>query len=133
MACSNVCESKNAKIEKRRKSLNYLIIIYYFMAEEVFFIPSSKYAKAKALLEQNPYEEQSFSRVGYKIREAKSIGLNADGYFLYIKASDDFIKFARDKLKEVLGSIDKDMLEKAKQEIEKEEQDAISGFGSLFG
>jgi GH15 family glucan-1,4-alpha-glucosidase len=100
--------------------------------EVVFFIPFDKYSKAKQILEENPYDEQSFSRVGYKIREASSIGIDEKGYFLYIKANEEFIKKAKEKLKDCIGQCKDESIKKAKEEIEKEEENAIAGFGSIF-
>lgn len=72
------------------------------MIESVFAIPSSEYEKLKKVLEANPYEQDSFARVGYTVREAKSLGLDRDGYVLYFKAEEELSKKLVARLKETL-------------------------------
>jgi GR25 family glycosyltransferase involved in LPS biosynthesis len=100
--------------------------------EEIFYVPEERYLKMKEILEENPYDEKSFARIGYKIREAKSLGIEKNGYFLYIKADKDFLEMAKEKLKDVTEDCEEEILKMAKKAIEEEENNAISGFGLIF-
>ena len=100
--------------------------------EEIFYISQHNYSRLKEILEENPYDEKSFARVGYKIREARSLGIEEDGFFLYIKADEEFLKNAKKKLSDVINNCEEEILKKAKKAFEEEENNAIIGFGLMF-
>jgi hypothetical protein len=99
----------------------------------VYEFPAKDKAKLAALLESDPYGEKSFSRNGYKIKEGASVGLEAEKCYLYVKCTDEFALFAREKLKGNADECKPDAASKVAQAIEDEESSAEQGFGSIFG
>ena len=99
----------------------------------VFVISLPDKAKLTALLEADPYGEKSFSRNGYKMKEGKQVGLDADKLYLYMKCSDEFVSFAKEKLKEIAAEAKAEDAAKVSKAIEEEESTAEVGFGSIFG
>lgn len=85
------------------------------------------------ILEADPYGDDSFARIGYKIKEGSVIEEDKNLTYLYLSASQDFIKKADELLKEVAEPASKEVEEKISKKIEKEEKEAESGFGSIFG
>ncbi len=88
-----------------------------------------------ALLANDPYAGDSFARLGYVLKESNAIGLKGGFLVLFFSTSDE--KRGK-KLVELLKTIstcteiqgsDK---EKALKIIESEEDNAASGFGSIF-
>ncbi len=85
------------------------------------------------ILEADPYAEDSFARVGYTLKDGAVLDEEKGKTYLYISASEDFIKKADERLKDVAGPVPKDMEERIGKKIKDEESEAESGFGSLFG
>ncbi len=90
----------------------------------------------ETLLAKDPYADDSFARLGYVLKESKVVGLKGGFLILYFKT--DKVELA-DKLIEQLKTIpsfteisqtDK---ETCLKNIEAEEENAASGFGSIFG
>ncbi len=89
---------------------------------------SEKKGELKKILESDPYAEDSFARVGYKLKE----NVFGEGkIYLYIKASEEFIKKAEERLKGVAERIEGEKAEKVIKIIEEEESNVASGI-SLF-
>jgi len=101
--------------------------------KRVYEFEPNKKAELTKLLETDPYAEESFARVGYKLKEGGVLGEDKSKNYLYMSASDDFIKKADEKLKSfvtiVKGEVEKRILDK----IAAEEESAEAGLGSLFG
>ena len=82
--------------------------------------------------------DEFFKRLGVLDREAKLMGTNkTSGYYLYVKAdSPDKFKIAEDKITESKIPVTKLSSEEEKAVIEaikREEEDAASGMGAIFG
>lgn len=101
--------------------------------KKVFGIPVEKKADLIALLEADPYAEHSFARMGYKMKEAAQVGGDPKLLYLYISAEEKAIHLAGEKLKPLVVSVPAEMEKKVIAEIEKEEDNAVSGFGGMFG
>lgn len=85
------------------------------------------------VLEADPYAEDSFGRIGYKLKEGAAISEEKSKMYVYISADEAFLKKAEEKLK---GIVDRSKPEAEKRVvaiIEKEEESATSGFGDIFG
>ena len=93
----------------------------------------SKQKDLKAILEADPYAEGSFARAGYKLRDGASLNEDKEKAYLYISASDDFIKKADNALKDVAKPVKGDAEKRIIDKIVAEEENAESGFGSMFG
>ncbi|MCL5679987.1 MAG: hypothetical protein M1465_01415 [Candidatus Marsarchaeota archaeon] len=77
-----------------------------------------------------------FARQEYSLREGASLGLNSEKCYLYLKANDEFLKNAEDRLKDEYKSFalaDAEASQKVIAAIHDEEERANAGFGSIFG
>lgn len=101
--------------------------------DRVYEIPNEKKAEAKKILETDPYAEDSFARVGYKMRDGASLEEEKDKTYIYISASDDFIKKADEKLKDVAKPLEGEKAKRIVEKIQKEEESVGSGIAKFFG
>ncbi|MEM4348076.1 MAG: hypothetical protein QXN37_00710 [Candidatus Anstonellaceae archaeon] len=99
----------------------------------VFECPIKDKEKLKAILEQEPYAVLSFSRNGYKLKDGAAVGQDPEKCYLFIKATEEFAKFAREKLKEIAIESSQGVAAAVSRIIEEEENSAEIGFGSIFG
>ena len=99
----------------------------------VFEIPIEKKPALKALLEADPYAEKSFSRNGYKLRDGPSVGQDAGKAYVHLRCTDEFAKFAREKLAGLAAECRHDVAKGVAQRLQDEESNAEVGFGSIFG
>lgn len=103
------------------------------MEARIYECELQQVGKLKKLLESEPYGERSFAKQGYKLKEGRVIGEESK-YYLYIKADEDFFRFAEEKLKKVgVGRAQKAVEERIARKIEEEEGTAEQGFGAIFG
>ena len=93
----------------------------------------SKKAELTKILEADPYAEDSFARSGYKVKEGASLEEDKEKLFIYISASDDFLKKADEKLKDIAKPAADDVQKRIGERIQKEEEQAEAGFGAIFG
>ena len=82
--------------------------------------------------------DEFFKRLGVLDREAKLMGTKrTSGYYLYVKAdSPDKFKMAQDKIAEAKLPLTKLSGEEEKavvEAIKREEEEAASGMGAIFG
>jgi len=99
----------------------------------VYECESSKKKELMKVLEADPYNKDSFARVGYKVKEGASLGEDKDKLYVYLSASEDFVRKADEKLKEIATPASKEVEGRVGEKIRKEEEEAESGFGSIFG
>ena len=107
----------------------------------VFEVPSSSKAKLIALLEADPYGKPCFSRNGYKVKDGVQVSQDKEKTYVFLRASDEFAVFAREKLKGLVDATGKELAAESKPEvvaaiakaIEDEENNAELGFGAIFG
>ena len=101
---------------------------------DMFFeILSKDKPRLVALLEADPYGKTSFSRNGYKMKEGAQIGQDKEKGFLFIKCTDEFAKFAKEKLAGMATEAKAEAAAAVVKAIEAEESSAEVGFGSIFG
>ncbi|MGB9719848.1 MAG: hypothetical protein ACPL06_04635 [Candidatus Anstonellales archaeon] len=98
----------------------------------VFEISREKFKDAKKILEENPYAEDSFAKIGYILKEGKALAED-ENYYVYVDASDDFVKKAKEKLKDVAKPAEGKKAARIIKKVEDEQNSAVNGFGSLFG
>ncbi len=73
------------------------------------------------------------SRQSIALREASSLGIEKEGYFLFFKGDEKACERAKELLKELVTEVEKEILEKAKKAYEEESEKALQGFGGIFG
>ena len=101
--------------------------------EKVYECENSKRKDLTAILEKDPYDENSFSRKGYKLKEGKILGLDNEKIYLYIKADEKFFKTLNERLENIVKECDEETTNKIIEKIKEEEEQATSGFGDIFG
>lgn len=92
----------------------------------------NKKAEATKILEADPYADDSFARAGYKVKDGANLGEDKGKMYIYISASEDFVKKADGKLHGVATPTKSDVETRVVEKIRKEEEEAESGFGSIF-
>ena len=98
----------------------------------VYECENSKKSEVKKILEADPYAKDSFARVGYKIKDGASVGEDSKKTYIYISASEEFIKKADEKLKELATTCSDELAERIKKKIDEEENSVAAGV-SMFG
>lgn len=99
----------------------------------VYECEPGKKAELMKILEADPYSDESFARVGYKMKDGAVLEEDKGKTYIYLKASDDFIKKADEKLKDVAKPAPEDVEKRVAEKIQKEEEAAEGGLGSIFG
>lgn len=99
----------------------------------VYECDSAKKADVTKILEADPYAEESFARNGYKIKDGGVLGEDKTKFYIYMSASNEFIKKADEKLKDLAKSAPAEVEKRVVEKVQKEEEEAESGFGSMFG
>ncbi|MBN2478503.1 hypothetical protein JXB01_04405 [Candidatus Micrarchaeota archaeon] len=101
--------------------------------DKVYECDIEKKKELTKVLEENPYEKDSFARIGYKTKEGVQIGLDEKKIYIYISADEGLIKKADEKLKDLCKEAEREESEKVIKNIKEEEEQATSGFGDIFG
>lgn len=103
----------------------------------VYSVLSSQQGALKKILDEEPYEKNSFSSVGFTLRESSSVGMPA-GKLVLVFSCEEQEKIA--KLKERLSRVERGVTEVTGGEkdavldaINATADQAAAGFGSLFG
>ena len=99
----------------------------------VFEAPIADTAKLIAMLEADPYAKTSFSRNGYKVKDGAVVGQDKEKIYAYLRASDEFASFAKEKLAGIAVESKHDVASAIAKKIEDEESNAEVGFGAIFG
>lgn len=120
----------------------------------VFECDSSESDALKKALEYDPYLDKEtspeelkriavdksaniiFARQAYDLRNGASFGLDPKKYYLYIKASEEFLRAAEEKLKKNFKTVKvatKEEERKVVDKIDDEESRVNSSIGAIFG
>ncbi|MCL4404728.1 MAG: hypothetical protein M1544_00725 [Candidatus Marsarchaeota archaeon] len=92
--------------------------------------------EAKEKLKNDKSLNVIFTRQEYSLREGGAFGLDPEKCYLYLKANDDFIARAEERLKSEYDSfakVDAETSQKVIKAIHDEEDKANAGFGAIFG
>ncbi len=104
--------------------------------EFVYEIEVAKQGELKKVLEADPYADDSFSRLGYTLKDSAAVGLPAGKTVLHFKCEEEAKgKKLASSLKAVEGLLEVTGAgkEKVLSVIRAEEESAAAGFGSIFG
>jgi hypothetical protein len=120
----------------------------------VYEIDASEVESFKKFLEYDPYLDKAlseeelkklnsdklaniiFARQEYSLRDGRALGMEDGKYYLYLKANDEFLALAQEKLLKSFKSIkraSKVAEEKFNAIIKEEEDRANAGVGAIFG
>jgi hypothetical protein len=100
--------------------------------EKVYECDLEKQNDLKKILEADPYAEGSFARTGYKLKDGATVDANREKVYLYISASEEFLKKADDLLKDFAKASDEQTTSKVISKIKEEENTVASGV-AMFG
>jgi hypothetical protein len=101
--------------------------------QRIYEVDAAKKKEAMQILEADPYNDDSFARIGYKIRDGASLGGGKNRIYIYLSASEDFLKKADGRLKDVAQPMKGENAEQMIDKIVKEEESAEYGLGNIFG
>jgi len=93
----------------------------------------AKKAELMKVLEADPYAADSFARTGYKVKDGSVLNEDKARTYVYVSASEDFLKKADEKLKGVAQRCKPDAEKRVIEKIQAEEESAEAGFGGIFG
>lgn len=99
----------------------------------VFECENSKKGQMTKILEADPYADDSFARIGYKVKDGAVLGQDKAKVYVYLSTSEEFVKKATEKLKEIAVRCKPDVEAKIVEQITKEEEAAEGGMGAIFG
>ena len=101
--------------------------------KRVYECELTKKAALIKVLESDKFAEDSFDRIGYKLREGASLGEDKTKLYIYVSSSDENVKKADQKLKDLATSLSGDKEKKILEKMLSEDENAEAGFGSMFG
>ena len=87
-------------------------------------------------LKSDKYGEVIFARQQYEIFDGALLGLDPAMSYLYLKATDDFLAKADEKLEHSFKTVKraaKDVEDRVVSRVKEQEDTANQGFGSIFG
>ncbi|MCD6403434.1 MAG: hypothetical protein J7K98_03835 [Candidatus Aenigmarchaeota archaeon] len=95
--------------------------------EILYFIPQDKYQEARNRL----LKDDAVSRASITFKEAKTLGVEKDGFFCYVSGTEEICRKAIEILEEFGEKVEEE--EEIIKKIKEEEDTAIQGFGGIFG
>ncbi len=98
----------------------------------VYECESSKKAELMKVLEAEPYAQDSFARVGYKVKDGASVGEDKAKTYVYISASEEFLKAADGRLKGIASAAPDEVQKRVEKKI-LDEEDTVAAGVSMFG
>ncbi len=100
----------------------------------VISFPNNLKSKIMAKIESDKYEENSFGKKGYIMKDGAAFGLEGKT-LVYVKGVDNrFIEHTRELLKDLeFEIIEENKAKEIVKAIQEEEEQAQQGFGSIFG
>ncbi len=124
MAC-RVYACGKGEVEQLKKALEYDPSLDKSLDEE-----------ALRKLAADPEKSVIFARQEYGLREGRSMGIDSDDYYLYLKATDEFLAKAETRFAKEFKEVKRatpEIEQKVIRFIEDEEAKANQGFGAIFG
>ncbi len=93
------------------------------------FVKKENAKKAEELLKQ----DELASKQSILVKDAKALGIEEEGSFFKIDGDEEGVNKCKELIKEFVEEISEEKLNKAKEEIKKEEDTAAQGIGGIFG
>ena len=97
------------------------------MVKEVFLVSKDNKSKAEDVLKK----DDVISRGSITLKEASSLGIEKEGYFIIIDVSEEAMKKAEELLKDLAKKYEKK--DEVLAKIQEQEDSAIQGFGNILG
>jgi hypothetical protein len=103
------------------------------MTYRVFECELGKKKDITKILEAEPYADDSFARMGYKVKDGEFLGEDKSKMYVYVRAADDFLKKADERLLGLAVRCKPDVEKRVHEKIQAEEESAEAGLGNIFG
>lgn len=112
------------------------------MTTKVYEVAADKLKFAKAILEASDKKDpktgkwiaNEWALRGYKLNDARGLGLEGTNYYIYVKADDDFFKRNEKSIVEAGAKLlSSEHAEKVIKKVEEAEESAQAGMGAIFG
>ncbi len=97
--------------------------------ERVFYFSKENGKKAEEILKK----DDKTSRGSITLKDAKSLGVDTEGYFLIYEGDEEKIRRAEELVKELEEKIEEEKKEEALKKYKEESEKALEGFGGIFG
>ena len=98
----------------------------------IYECEAAKKAELTKILEADPYAEDSFARVGYKMKDGAAVGEDKEKVYILVTTSEEFLKKADEKLKDLAKPCSDEVAGRVKKKIDEEENSVAAGV-SMFG
>lgn len=101
----------------------------------IYKIPNQHKVAAINIMDADKYGEYSFAKAGYIIKDGEQYGIEKHTLIVIRNVSEEFVKYSKEKLKEIEGleTLDEKKTHDIIQSIKEEDERAQSGFGAIFG
>lgn len=101
----------------------------------IYKIQNQHKVTAINIMDADKYGELCFAKAGYIIKDGEQYGIEKHTLIVLRNVSEDFVKYSKEKLKEIEGleTLDEKKTHDIIQSIKEEDERAQSGFGAIFG
>jgi hypothetical protein len=112
------------------------------MTTKAYEVPADKLKFVKAILEAADKKDpqtgkwiaNEWALRGYKLNDAKGLGLEGTNYYIYVKADDDFFKRNEKSIIDTGAKLlSGEHASKIIKKVEEAEESAEAGIGAIFG
>ncbi len=94
----------------------------------IFGVDRSKFSMVEEIL-----REDIISRMSITKKDGTSIGFDEDLQYILLEGEEKVVEMAKEKFKGVGKLLEEDETEKIREKIKREEEEAASGIGLIFG
>lgn len=101
----------------------------------IYKIQNQHKVAAINIMDADKYGELCFAKAGYIIKDGEQYGIEKYTLIVLRNISEDFVKYSKEKFKEIEGleTLDENKTNEIIQSIKEEDERAQSGFGAIFG
>lgn len=101
----------------------------------IYKIPNQHKVTATNIMDADKYEKFSFAKVDCIIKDGEQYGIEKFTLIILRNVDDDFVKYSKEKFKEIEGieTLNENEISEIIKSIVEEEEKAQSGFGAIFG
>jgi hypothetical protein len=108
--------------------------VYEVPADQLKFVKGVLEASDKKDLKTGKWIANEWALRGYKLNDAKGLGLEGTNYYIYVKADDDFFKRNEKSIVDVGAKLlSGEHASKVIKKVEEAEESAEAGIGAIFG
>jgi len=101
--------------------------------DKVYECDISKKNELKKILDEDPYSEDSISRIGYILKDGSTLGEDDKKVYVYISAPEEKVAIVSKKIGSITSEVKGDVADRIVSKIKDEQNKATEGFGNIFG